>query len=69
MAGMVIFCDAVGCVLVGLVVAEIASDGLGSLSKRGRSTLAVLVAVGGAGALVGIPRSTSSFGRRGSAKS
>jgi beta-lactamase regulating signal transducer with metallopeptidase domain len=54
MAGMVIFCGAVGCVLVGLVVAEVASDGLGSLSEGGRWTAAVFVAVVGAGALVGI---------------
>jgi beta-lactamase regulating signal transducer with metallopeptidase domain len=54
MAGMVIFCGAVGCVLVGLVAAEVASDGLGSLSEGGRWTAALFVAVVGAGALVGI---------------
>jgi beta-lactamase regulating signal transducer with metallopeptidase domain len=54
MAGMVVFCGAVGCVLIGLVVAEVASDGLGSLSEGGRWTAAVFVAVVGAGALVGI---------------
>lgn len=54
MAGMFILCGAVGCVLVGLVVAEVASDGLGSLSGGGRWTAAVFVAVVGAGAVVGL---------------
>jgi beta-lactamase regulating signal transducer with metallopeptidase domain len=54
MAGMVIFCGAVGCVLVGLVAAEVANDGFGSLSEGGRWTAGLFVAVVGAGALVGI---------------
>ena len=54
MAGMFILCGAVGCILVGLVVAEVASDGLGSLSEGGRWTAGVFVAVVGAGAVVGL---------------
>ena len=54
MAGMFILCGAVACVLVGLVVAEVASDGLGSLSEGGRWTAALFVAVVGAGAVVGL---------------
>lgn len=54
MAGMFILCGAVGCVLVGLLVAEVASEGLGSLSEGGRWTAAVFVAVVGAGAIVGL---------------
>ena len=53
-AGMFILCGAVGCVLVGLVVAEVASDGLGSLSQGGRWTAALFVAVVGTGAVVGL---------------
>ena len=54
MAGMFILCGALGCVLVGLVVAEVASDGLGSLSEGGRWTAALFVAVVGTGAVVGL---------------
>ena len=54
MAGMFILCGAVGCVLVVLVVAEVGSDGLGSLFEGGRWTAAVFVAVVGAGAVVGL---------------
>jgi beta-lactamase regulating signal transducer with metallopeptidase domain len=54
MAGMVVLCGAVGCVLVGLVVAEVARDGVGSLLDDGRWTAAVFVAVVGAGAVVGV---------------
>jgi beta-lactamase regulating signal transducer with metallopeptidase domain len=54
MVGMVVFCGALGCVLVGLVVAEVASDGLGSLSDGGRWTAAVFVALVAAGALTGM---------------
>jgi Zn-dependent protease with chaperone function len=54
LAGMFIVCGAVGCVLVALVVAEVASDGIGSLSEGGRWTAAVFVAVIGAGAVVGL---------------
>ena len=54
MAGMVILCAAVGCVLVGLVVAEVASDGLGSLSEGDRWAAFAFVAVVGAGAVVGL---------------
>lgn len=54
MAGMFVLCGAVGCVLVGLVVAEVASDGIGSLSESGRWTAAVFVAVVGVGAGVGL---------------
>jgi Zn-dependent protease with chaperone function len=54
MAGMVILCGAVGCVLVGLVVAEVATEGIDSLAEGGRWMAAVFVAVVGAGALVGL---------------
>jgi beta-lactamase regulating signal transducer with metallopeptidase domain len=54
LAGMFILCGAVGCVLVALVAAEVARDGLGSLSEGGRWTAAVFVAVVGAGAVVGV---------------
>ena len=54
MAGMFILCGAVGCVLLGLLVAEVASDGLGSLSDSGNWTAALFVAVVGTGAIVGL---------------
>ena len=54
MAGMFILCGAVGCVLVGMVVAEVASDGIGSLSEGGHWTAALFVGVVGAGAVVGL---------------
>ncbi len=54
MAGMFILCGAIGCVLVGLVVAEVATAGIESLSEGGRWTAAVFVAVVGAGAVVGL---------------
>jgi Zn-dependent protease with chaperone function len=54
MAGMFILCGAVGCVLVGLVAAEVAKEGIGSLSEGGHWTAALFVAVVGTGALVGL---------------
>ncbi len=54
MAGMVVLCGAVGCVLVGLVAAEVASDGIGSLAEGGRWTAFAFVAVVGTGAVVGV---------------
>lgn len=54
LAGMFILCGAVGCVLAGLVVAEVAAGGIGSLSEDGRWTAAIFVVVVGAGAVVGL---------------
>lgn len=54
LAGMFILCGAVGCVLAGLVVAEVAAGRIGSLSEDGRWTAAIFVAVVGAGAVVGL---------------
>lgn len=54
LAGMFIFCGAVACVLAGLLAAEVASDGLGSLSEGARWTAAVFVAIVGAGAAAGL---------------
>ena len=53
-AGMVVLCGAVGCVLVAVWVVELANNGVGSLAEDGRWTAAVFVAVVGAGALVGL---------------
>lgn len=54
LAGMFILCGGVGCVLVGLVAAELASDGIGALSEGAHWTAAVFVTVVGAGAAVGL---------------
>ena len=52
-AGMFLLCGAVGCVLVGLLIAELATDGLASLSDGGWWTAALFVALVGTGAVVG----------------
>jgi Zn-dependent protease with chaperone function len=56
LAGMFIFCGAVGCVLVVLVVSRIAADGFGGLSNEGGDLWPALVfiAIVGAGAVTGV---------------
>jgi Zn-dependent protease with chaperone function len=54
LAGMFIFCGAVACALVGLLAAEVASDGIASLAHGARWTAAVFVVIVGAGAAVGL---------------
>ena len=53
-AAMLLVCGAAVCVLVGLAVAEAASDGVGSLFRGGHWTAAVFVAVVGAGVVAGL---------------
>ena len=55
-AGMFIFCGAVGCVLVALVATRLAQDGLGALTSGGHALwpAVVFIALVGAGAVVGI---------------
>lgn len=56
LGGMFIFCGAVGCVLVVLVVSRLAQDGLAALSTDGRTLwpAALFMAVVGAGAIAGL---------------
>ncbi len=56
LAGMFVFCGAVGCVLVALVISRIAADGLGALNDDGRDLWPALVfiAIVGAGAIAGL---------------
>lgn len=56
LAGMFVFCAAVGCVLVALVATQIGRHGLGALSSAGHSLwpAVTFIAIVGGGAAVGI---------------
>jgi beta-lactamase regulating signal transducer with metallopeptidase domain len=56
LAGMLIFCGAVGCVLLVLVASRVAADGLGGVSSDDRDLwpAVVFIAIVGAGAIAGL---------------
>jgi Zn-dependent protease with chaperone function len=56
LGGMLVFCGAVGCVLIALVVSRVAQDGVGALDGGGRTLwpAVAFIAILGAGVVAGI---------------